>query len=62
MSSFDEGDENDGTTIYRPSNYYSDCLDMPADMRPVRNCPICNAYFENEDDLDLHWLSHEVGD
>ena len=33
MSSFDEGDENDMDQVYRPSNYYSDCLDMDEDLR-----------------------------
>lgn len=31
MNSYDE--ENDGYTIYRPDNYYSDCLDMDEDLR-----------------------------
>jgi len=32
MDTFD-GSENDTEQVYRPSNYYSDCLDMPEDYR-----------------------------
>ena len=31
LESYNE--DNDGTETYRPSNYYSDCLDMPEDYR-----------------------------
>ena len=41
--SYELDDENDSEQIYRPSNYYSDCLDMPADLRPNKD--------DDEDDL-----------
>jgi len=47
MSSYDEGSENDTEQIYRPSNYYTDCLDMPVDYRP--KCVICKNHLRNNE-------------